>query len=164
MPGESFQSLAAGVGQFAADPDSLAAVGSPGVVRSHNSPLVIIPQLGKVSLDQCKASGNKQWTVLHEDVAGSYFIDNARHLGPESGAFAADAGTFSGGGDVLARKASRYHVNKAPPWASVKTAHVRPDGEGREMSVVLSLCQNGCGVGITFNGADGCPAEKVAAE
>jgi hypothetical protein len=32
------------------------------------------------------------------------------------------------------------------------------------MSVVLSLCQNGCGVGITFNGAHGSPPEEVSAE
>jgi hypothetical protein len=61
MPGESFQSLAAGVGQFSPDPDSLASVGSPGVVRSHNSPACIIPQAGKVSEDQSKTSGNKEW-------------------------------------------------------------------------------------------------------
>ncbi|BAK75779.1 hypothetical protein NH8B_0947 [Pseudogulbenkiania sp. NH8B] len=69
-----------------------------------------------------------------------------------------------GGGDVLARKPSRYHVNKASPWSSVKTAHVRPNRESWEASIVLSLRQNLCGVGITLNGADGAPSEEVAAE
>jgi hypothetical protein len=55
------ESLALGVVQFAPDPDSFAAVGSPGVVRSHNSPPDIIPHAGKVSEDQSKSSGNKEW-------------------------------------------------------------------------------------------------------
>jgi hypothetical protein len=50
---------ALGVGQFCPNPDALAPVGSPGVVRSHNTPPRIIPHAGKVKQDQCKPSSNK---------------------------------------------------------------------------------------------------------
>nr|WP_245846612.1 hypothetical protein [Halomonas humidisoli] len=64
----------------------------------------------------------------------------------------------------MAGKAARNDVNTASPWLSVKTAHVRPNRERREGSIVLSLRQNLCCVGITLNGADGTPSEEVAAE
>ncbi|BAP44735.1 hypothetical protein PSCI_4033 [Pseudomonas sp. StFLB209] len=71
---------------------------------------------------------------------------------------------FACGGDVLARKSARNHVNKASPWAAVKGSDVRPNRERRQGAIVLSLRQNLCGVGITLNGADGAPAQQVAAE
>jgi hypothetical protein len=57
----AFAFCAFGVGQFCPNPDALAPVGSPGVVRSHNAPSRIIPQRGKVKQDQCKPSSNKHW-------------------------------------------------------------------------------------------------------
>ncbi|KXT55287.1 hypothetical protein HMPREF3038_00004 [Akkermansia sp. KLE1797] len=54
------------------------------------------------------------------------------HFPPESGALPINAGAFSRRGNVLAREASRYHVNKAAPWSSVKGAYVIPYRERRE--------------------------------
>jgi len=64
----------------------------------------------------------------------------------------------------LAGEAARYDVNTPAPRLSVKTSHVTPNGERREKSVVLPLRENGCGVGITLNGAHSPPAEEDAAE
>jgi hypothetical protein len=70
-----------GVGN-SANPDSLAAVWSAGVARSHNSPSRIIPQRGKVKQDQAKSSSHKHRAVFHPHVPGSNFTNNARHLPP----------------------------------------------------------------------------------
>lgn len=154
-----------GVGYVAGrDPDAVAAVRGAGVARSHNSPSRIIPQAGKVKEDQSKASLNKEWAVLHEDVAGSYLADNASHLAPESGAPSTDPGAFPGGADVLARESARNDVNSASPRASVKVAYVIPDREGREAAVVLPGDQNVPCVGVELDGADGAPAEQFPAE
>jgi hypothetical protein len=85
-------------------------------------------------------------------------------MGPEAASRAVDARAFSCSADVLAWEAARYDVNNSSPRAAVKTCDVRPNRERSECSIVLSLRQNLCGVGITFNCADGSPSEQVAAE
>jgi hypothetical protein len=85
-------------------------------------------------------------------------------VGPHAAALAVNARAFSGNADVLAWEAARYHVNKAAPWSSVKAAHVSPNRERLECSIVLSLRQNLCCVGITLNCADGVPSKQLAAE
>jgi hypothetical protein len=97
-------------------------------------------------------------------VVGSNFANNSPHLAPEAGLGAFDAGALASTGDVGTRKPSRNDVNNASPWAAVKGLHIRPNGEREQTSIVLSLRQNGCGEGITFNGADCAPAEEVSAE
>lgn len=134
------------------------------MVRSHNSPPRIKPQRGKVTEDHGKASRNKQRTVFHPHESRSYLTDDARHLAPETGSLAGDAGALSGAANVLARKAARYHVNTASPWASVKGAHVIPDRERREAPVVLSGHENASCVAVVLDGADASPSEEVAAE
>ena len=46
-------------------------------------------------------------------------------------------------------------MRTASPRSSVKTAHVSPNWERSQGSIALSLCQNLCGVGITFEEWDG---------
>ena len=77
---------------------------------------------------------------------------------------AVDAGALACNADVLAREASRNHVNSPAPRSSVKCANVIPYREGREKAVVLSLGKYACGVGLPLNSADGAPPEQVAAE
>ena len=119
------------VGVGSNEPDSVSLVGSSGMSRSQHSPPRIIPQRGKVTEDHGKASANKERAVFHEDEAGSNLADDARHLSPEAAAFSGDTGATSCGRDVLAREASRHHVNTAAPRSSVKGADVIPDRERR---------------------------------
>jgi hypothetical protein len=97
-------------------------------------------------------------------LSGQYFADDSRHVLPHTASLAFDSGTFSCGGDVLTREASRHHINTASPWLSVEGLYVIPDREGFETSVVLSGDQNVPCVGIPFDGADGSPPEEFSPE
>lgn len=91
----------------------------------------------------------------------SYLTDNSRHLSPEPGAFAVESCALAGCANVLAREASRNHVNNPAPRPSVKGANVIPNREGREKAVILSLGKNACGVGFPLDGANCSPSEQV---
>jgi hypothetical protein len=153
--------FATGVAQ---NPDSVAAVRSANVVRSHNSPARIIPHFGKVTEDHGKSSLNKQWAVFHEDESRLNLADNARHLSPQSRLLAGNSGAFAGGTDVGAWEAARNDFSNSSPRSSVKGSHVIPDGKRLQASVVLSRDKNACGVGVVFNGADGVPPKEFASE
>jgi len=75
-----------------------------------------------------------------------------------------DSCSLSSKADVLARESSRYHVNNAAPWSSVKGANVIPNREGREKAVILSCDKNACGVWLSLNGANGAPSDKLPAK
>jgi len=139
-------------------------MGGADIGSSQHSPPAVIPERGQVTEDSSESPSKEGWAVLHVDVAGSNFAHDARHVAPHSAAGAVDACALAGNADVLAREASRHHVNTASPRSAVKTAHVRPNRERSEGSIVLSLRQNLCGVGITFNCADGSPSEDVSPE
>jgi hypothetical protein len=83
---------------------------------------------------------------------------------PHTASLSFDACSFSGGADVLAREASRHHINTASPWASVEGLNVIPDRERVEASVVLPGDQNIPCVGVPLDGADGAPSEELAPE
>jgi hypothetical protein len=127
---------------------------------AEHSPPSIVPQRGQVSENTSQPSKSEHWGVFHDDVAGSHLANDSGHFAPEPAALPVDAGAFACNADVLAGKPARYHVNNSAPRAAVKRAHVGPNRENVEASVVLSLCQNGCGVGITFNGAHALPSEE----
>jgi hypothetical protein len=146
------------------NPDAFPLVWSASVARSHNSPSCREPHRGKVKQDQSKSSSHKHRAVFHPHEAGSNFTNNARHLSPESRAGTADPGALTGGGDVLAREASRHHVNNSAPRSAVKGSHVIPDREGRKASVVLPGNQHIAGIGVELNGADGSPPEERSPE
>jgi hypothetical protein len=154
-------SLATGVGH---KPESVSLVRRPNVVSSQHSPPAVIPERGQVTEHSSESPSNDGWAVLHEDVLGSNLANDPRHVLPHAGSGAFDACTFAGDADVLAREAARYHINNSSPRSAVKTAHVRPNRERLEGSIVLSLRQNLCGVGVTLNGADGAPSQQVASE
>jgi hypothetical protein len=135
-----------------------------GVGSRYNAPSRIVPQRGKVANDSDPSPNSEHWRVFHEDEARLYLANNSPHFAPESAFLAFDPSPFSGAGDVRAGKAARNDVNNSSPRAAVKGFHVRPNGERLKTSIVLSLRQNGRGVGITFNGADGAPSEQVPPE
>jgi hypothetical protein len=150
-----------GVGK---NPDSLAVVERSNVGCSQHAPMRIEPEFGQVCENSVKPPRSERWRVLHVRVRGSHVAKDSRHLSPQSGALAVEAVSASGNGDVLARKTSRYHINKAAPFSGVKTLDVRPNRENREMSIGLSLRQNGRAEGITLNCANGPPSQDVPPE
>ena len=139
-------------------------MGGTDIASSQHRPPCVVPERGQVTEHSSESPNKECCAVLHEHVFGSYFAHDARHVVPQSASLSVDAGSLSGEADVLARKSSRYHVNKASPRSSVKRLHFRPNRESWEGSIVLSLNQNLCAVGITLNGADTSPAELVARE
>lgn len=156
--------FAVAVGVGSNDPDAISLVRGAGVDRSQHAPSRVIPQRGKITEDSGKSSVNKSWAVFHEDVTRSNFADNARHVSPHAAFGAVDAPPFACDGDVLAREASRNHVNNSSPGMPVEGLNVIPDRERRENAVILSGEQYACGIGVPLDGADGAPAEKVASE
>jgi hypothetical protein len=146
------------------NPDSFSAVGRPGIASPQHTPFRIEPHRGQVSENPSKPSTSEQWGVFHEDEAGSNLANDPSKFRPQPRAFPFDSCPSTGAADVLAGKAARYDINNSSPRSPVKTTHVRPNWESFEDSIVLSLRQNLCGVGITLNGADGSPSEDLAPE
>jgi len=145
-------------------PESVALVRRSNIGSSQHCPSAVIPERGQVTEDNSKSPSKESWTVFHEHESGSNFANDARHVGPHAGAFAADACALPGNADVLAGEAARNHVNNSAPRSSVKGANVIPNREGREKAVILSLGKNACGVGLPLNSADSAPSEQVPAE
>ena len=133
-------------------------------VRSEHPPFRIEPHLGQVSENGSKPPRSESWRVLHERESRSYLTNDPCHLAPQAAALAVESFPGSGEADVLAREASRNHINNSAPRQSVKGANVIPNREGREKSVILSGGKYARGVGREFNGADGSPSEQFAAE
>jgi len=131
------------------------------MVRSEHSPFRIVPQRGQVPENDVKSPRSEYWAVLHEHVSGSYLANDPRHVFPHPGSLPGDACTFSGGADVLARESSRYHVNKAAPWLSVKGLNVIPNRERREKAFILSGGKYSSGVGFPLDCADAFPSEEL---
>lgn len=100
----------------------------------------------------------------HEREAGPNFANDPRHVLPHAAALSVNACTLSGNADVLAREASRNHVNSPSPSSSVKGANVAPDRERREKSFVLSSGKYASGVGLPLDCTDGAPPEQLARE
>jgi hypothetical protein len=129
-----------------------------------HSPLRIVPHRGQVSENNVKSPRSEYWAVLHEDVARSYFANDPRHVLPHPATLSGDACPFSGAADVLARKASRYHVNKSAPRSSVKGLNVIPNRERREKAFILPSGKYSGGIGFPFDGADGSPSKQLSAK
>jgi hypothetical protein len=132
--------------------------------RSEHSPLRIVPHRGQVSENNSKSPRSEYWRVLHERVSRSYFANDPRHVRPHPAALSCDACTFSSGADVLAREASRYHVNKAAPLSSVKGLNVIPYRERREKAFILPSGKYSGGIWFPFDGANGAPSKEFPSE
>jgi len=155
------QSSATGVCQ---NPDSLSMVRGAHIGRSHNSPLRIKPERGKISKHLVKSSRNESWAVFNERETGSYLANDAGHVVPHAAARSVDASPPPGDTDVLAWKPTSHDVNNASPWASVKGLHVIPNRERREGSIVLSCHKHSLGVGVPFDGAHRSVSKQLTSE
>jgi hypothetical protein len=136
----------------------------PDVGSAEHIPFRIVPERGQIPENNIKSSINKHWAVLHERVSRSYLANNPRHVLPHPTPLSGDACPFSGAADVLARKPSRYHVNKAAPRLSVKGLNVIPYRERREKAFILSSGKYSGGIWFPFDGADGAPSEQLSAK
>ena len=132
--------------------------------RSEHSPFRIVPHLGQVSEYNSKSPRSEYWAVLHEDVSRSYLANDPRHVLPHPAPFPCDPCASSGTADVLAREASRYHVNKSAPRGSVKGLNVIPNRERREKAFILSGGKYSSWVGFKFDGADAFPSEQLSSK
>jgi hypothetical protein len=143
------------------DPDAIPLVRRSNIGSSQHSPSAVIPERGQVTEDNSESPSNESWTVFHEDVSGSNFANDARHVGPHSAALSGDSCALAGNADVLAGKPSSHDVNNAAPRSSVKCPNVIPNRERREKAVVLSLGKNSGGVWLPFNSADAAVSEHL---
>jgi hypothetical protein len=146
------------------DPDAISLVISAGMVRAQNSMLRVEPQRGQVSENGSETSNSEHWGVLHVDVSGSYFANDASELRPESRLLSLDACTLAGCADVLTRESAANNVDCSSPRFPVKGGDVIPDGEGLEMAFALSGEEHVPAIGINFNSADGAPSKQLACQ
>lgn len=128
---------------------------STGVIRSHNSPLRIVPQRGKVTEYSVKPPRSEHWRVLHEREPGLYLANDPGHFGPQSAPLSIEAVTLSGDADVLAGEPSADNVDVSAPWLAFEGPDVIPHGEGWEHSVPLSGKHDAPWKGSKLNSADG---------
>jgi len=145
-------------------PEALASVRRSNIGSSHNSPLRVIPERGKITKDSVKSSSNEHWAILHEDVTGSYFANHPRHVLPHSASLTVESISFACDGDVLTGKPARYDVNNSSPRFSVKGLNVIPNRERREKTVILSGAQHACWIWLPLDGADSSPSEEMSAK
>ena len=143
---------------------SLSMMARSHITRSEHSPFRIVPQRGQVPENNVKSPRSEYWAVFHEDVARSYFANDPRHVLPHSAALSGDACALPGCADVLAREASRYHVNKSAPWSSVKGLNVIPNRERREKAFILSGGKYSSGVGFPLDCTDAFPSEELSSK
>jgi hypothetical protein len=98
------------------DPNSLADVGSAGIVRPQDTPFRIEPQAGQVSENSSKPPRSEHWGVFHEDETGSNLANDPSEFKPQPGfrPFKALARRI-GAGNVLAGETAADDVNVAAP-------------------------------------------------
>ena len=131
---------------------------------SEHTPARIVPHCGKVGEDEFKPSRFEGRTVFNKCKLRTYFGDNSGKVFPESAAGSGDADASSGNADVLARKASRHHVNTACPLGAVECSNVVPNREWKEAPVILSIQQPGSGKVCNLDGAHGPPSQQLASK
>lgn len=147
------------------DPQAFSTVIGTKIVCTEHTPLRIVPERGQVPEYSSKPSSSDSWHVFHENECWSYVANDALVITPQSAALAVDTLRVRiRRTDVLARKPARNDVNTASPRSTVKGAHVIPDRECRQASVVLSSDENISGVGVELDCADGPPSEQDPAE
>ena len=137
---------------------------SAGVVSSHNSPLCIVPQRGKVAKYSVKPPRSEHWAVLHEREPWLYLANDPGHFGPQSRSLSVKSVAFSGNADVLTWETSANNVNVSAPWLPIEGSHIIPHGEGWEHSVPLPCKKDASRVGSKLNSADGAPSKQVSSQ
>jgi hypothetical protein len=135
-------------------------MGGSDMMRSQHSPARIIPQVGKITEDHGKTSGNKQRAVFHKHETRSNLTNNSCHVRPQTGLRSGDSSSLSGCADVLAGESAADDINSTMPGFTIKGAHVIPDWESVKASVRLSCKQDVSGIGIKLNSTDGAPSKQ----
>jgi hypothetical protein len=125
---------ATGVGH---KPEAIPFVGRADLGSGKISPFSIIPDAGQVPENNIDSPPSDCGTVFHDDVSWSNLVNDAGHFLPESAPAPQNSFSTAWQGDVLARKAPRYHVNSSSPWNTVKRSDVIPYREGSEATIVL---------------------------
>lgn len=160
--GTSWHSKPALVGVGSNEPKPVTLMRGTDIGSSQHSPPAVIPERGQVTENSSEPPSNEGWAVFHEDEAGSNFAHDPRHVSPHPAALAVNAGALAGNADILAREATRNHVNNSAPRVSVKGPNVIPNRAGREKAVILSGGKNARGVWLPLNSADGAPPKELS--
>ena len=132
---------------------------STGIVRSHNSPLRIVPQRGKVREYSVKPPRSEHWAVLHEREPGLYLANDPGHFGPQSRVLAFDACSFSCNGNVGAWEPSADNIDDTSPLVSVKRCNVIENREPWKHTVRLPLGKDLLAIVIDLDGTHGLMSE-----
>jgi hypothetical protein len=136
-------------------------VGSAGLSRTETTPFRIKPERGKSPEDVPESFGPEVGGVFNENITGLDLFNDPQHFEPQPRSLAIDPAPFPSGGDVLARKSARNHVNKSSPRPPIKRPYVRPNWENGQDPVILPLSQNGRAVCVNLNSTNRLPPEQM---
>jgi hypothetical protein len=78
--------------------------------RRYNRPLRVIPDSGQVSENRSHPSIKQRCDVLHDDVSGSKFANEAREGRPQTGSFSPNSSASTSMADVLAWESTAYDI------------------------------------------------------
>jgi hypothetical protein len=131
---------------------------------SQHSPSRIKPHRGQITEDCGQSSVRECWRVFHEHVSRSNFANDSAHFAPQPTSLSIETLAGSGNADVLARKSTRYHINKSTPGSPIKGSDIIPNWKRLKHSVVLSRQQYVSGVLVSLNGANTAPSREDAAK
>jgi hypothetical protein len=136
-----------------------------GVNRAQHAPLRIVPHLGQVTEHDIESSKSEHWGVFQVAEARSYNANGFRHFFPQPGSLAGDAFTFSGAGDVLARKPACDDINQVRvsfrKASFDKFSNVSPNWGGIQKAVLDSLFDELLTVRLIFNVPHAPKAQEV---
>jgi hypothetical protein len=150
------------VGHTTDDPNSFTPMRSSGFVCAQHSPSSIVPHCGQIPEDGIKALPRKSWAIFHENVAWSYFANDACKLPPEAGSGSGESATCTGHTDVLTGKSARNDVNTITPRVSIEGTNIIPNRERWKMPVILALHEPLGAIDIELHGADCSPSQERA--
>lgn len=130
-----------------------------GICSGKRPPLRIEPDFGQGPENGSEPSARSEaWNVLQQDVSGSHLANDSGQLEEEPAAGPGDPGALAGDAEVLAREASSHDVHESTPGSPVEGRDVVPDGGVLERPVEHAVAEDGLGVGLFFDEADGAEA------
>lgn len=113
-------------------PNALSRVSPSCMVSAQHSPPSMIPHAGQVAENASHSPPKQRWDVFHEHVSRANLVNDSGHFSPEPRALAVHVESFGvEARNVVAREASRNHVNTSSPRTAGKGSHVIPNREWR---------------------------------
>lgn len=143
-----------GVGQTTEEEDSGSLVGGTHV-RSSNFDGGAGVSERREGVENTRESRSCPADVFPEDESGSDLFDDSDELKEEPAPFSVEAGALPCDREVLARASASDAIHDATPGAAIEGADIRPDRGGRESAVGHSGEQDGAGVCLALDVADG---------